>query len=285
MKRIFLCIISLRLLGYWSMFFLLAAAFTPWAAWADMASSQKIILPFKIGDLSYKDPGCLRRWNRSSVLTWLRRNDVWLPDRHLLPNPEDREFLKDALQGEEVFMWRGWKSDEGKPIPLQWLDIDGDGVCDFIGSWAAVGGRGANQTIYVFLQRESGFKLVDYSVGEYEYSGTGIAGGDLVTPIWLKGSKIPFLVGTPEAFVISGFQTGHSRWNAKRQRFDGFQIWPTPHSPLKNEAAKSDAVARLLEEFMEKNPPKFNETLSCKTFYENAPMCADPPHEALQSDK
>lgn len=238
---------------------------------------------FDMEDLTYEAPDCTNRWKREDVLNWLRSHHSWIPEAGLLPGdtPQERHDARQELidtfqRPGDPFIFGGAPiHGEAKALPLQWLDIDGDGMCDFVGSYADLSMHGANQIIYIFLQGNGGFKLVDYSLGEYEHSGTGIAGGDFVIPVWVKGSKIPFLTQHYE-FSLSRQKGTISRWNNKEKIFNNFYRFHSPPINQTNNEAKAASIVKTIEEFQERHPPKYNKALSCENFYENVLMCSNP---------
>jgi hypothetical protein len=227
---------------------------------------------FKMEDLTYENPGCKNAWQTDKLDRWLRRNTNWIPQKNEMPYStkkrqpgwlSDKEYeeievaaLKDEVGHRGVAVFSSTDIDQAvRENQITWLDIDGDGKCDFIGwsfSYTGMSARGEQgETVYyIFLQKDNGFKLVDYTnIGTSRWSGTQQP--DAILPVWVKGETRPFLVARSRLDFVSGesigiFDSGRTalRWDASRNVWEEIGV------------TENREVARAITDFIQWNPPK-----------------------------
>lgn len=231
-----------------------------------------------VTSIDYKSPGCSGAWPTEKLDKWLKEDEYWIPKRSEVPfsmdanretwlsEKEYEEIEVESLKGEigkrGALHFSSFNQDQlVRTNQIAWMDIDGDLQCDFIGwnfSYDGIGARGeqGGTKYYVFLQRESGFKLIDYS----DNSSSRWAGSqqpNAILPVWAKGHSRPFLVARSNLSFISGVNIGVTekldheeievrsllRWDPKRGRWETF------------EDQEGRKLALVITEFIKQNRP------------------------------
>jgi hypothetical protein len=234
--------------------------------------------PLKLDDLTYENPGCKNAWSYQNLDHYLKNDTRWIPTLAEPPyslrpkvskiSREDYEKIERpsllggiGRGGVGVFS----STDLDKKVrdkQVMWLDIDGDGKCDFIGwdyAYTGISARGeqGHTVYYIFLQRGDGFKLIDYTEIGFERWGSGQI-PDAILPVWIKGQQQPFLVGRSALYFISANsitvlikrnsnevdRRTSLRWNISKNAWEGYG------------RRDNMGAMHLITEFIKKNPPK-----------------------------
>ncbi len=239
----------------------------------------------KVDQLTYDPPKCRKPWTREHFLQyihhepwWPRATDTPYPHRGTYYGKHQDEFLASLPEHEfrngkdqgPTLSARWWSVDQDQPkeLPIQWIDIDGDGTCDaIVESYVDMGddqqGRQANTWLYMFLQTKKGFRLIDFTPRTDSPWGSGYT-PEALLPVWVVGETRPFLVARQTSLWVAArelavlpanplIQTkvirSAIRWDPTREDWDLYQ---SGQASLRGVRTAGDVIS----EFLERHPPR-----------------------------
>jgi len=264
-----------------------------------VAPGGKVDPGFSLQDLSYSGPACKGAKSPKEFDDYLSGSNAWKPRTSEGPyRGGSLRRARDAATGDslEDLLPEGspgpgtalpslsmtvYASDQDEkpsldtPIPVLWVDLDGDGICDAVATSYSGTGAFGHTWIYIFLQTPGGFRLVDFTPADSETKGVGYQPAALV-PVWIKGDRRPFLVLRQDInLVASGWVASLPRPPANlRGAGDEYglrsairwepesQSWRVYSSGM----LQLQPVGQLLARFLSENPPPDSGKKYCSGF-------------------
>ncbi|CAN5293519.1 hypothetical protein BH09PSE6_BH09PSE6_25260 [soil metagenome] len=218
-------------------------------------------------------PACRNAWTREALVRYLRTEPVsrWGPERVLSAarrGDEEAKFARAALQdfmresSGDGDMFRRTVNLGSEPIPLVWVDLTGDGLCDVIARWYGGTGNHDFDVFFVFRQTADGFRLELNTNMKFEISSYGERPMPVLPVLDARDGAV-YLFGqqalslgygelNDTEFFNATEQWRHAlRWNAKTRRFDELQM-----SGPNAEKTPTDRFLQAMWAFVKSQPPE-----------------------------